>query len=94
MTDLNTPILVRHAAMWQPLASIAMIVCGNRCPTLQRLGVVTPGLQVKILYDSEKKTAEGQPRPKGAAFIEFTEHQHAVAALRALNNNPGGWVRV
>lgn len=45
--------------------------------------------QVKILVDTEKTTADGKPRPKGAAFVEFTEHQHAVAALRMLNNNPG-----
>ncbi|ONH91129.1 hypothetical protein PRUPE_8G095100 [Prunus persica] len=26
---------------------------------------------------------------RGAAFVEFTEHQHALVALRVLNNNPG-----
>jgi nucleolar protein 4 len=28
-------------------------------------------------------------RSRGAAFVEFTEHQHALVALRVLNNNPG-----
>lgn len=26
---------------------------------------------------------------RGVAFVEFTEHQHALVALRVLNNNPG-----
>ncbi|XP_011092825.1 RNA-binding protein 28 isoform X2 [Sesamum indicum] len=44
--------------------------------------------QIKILTDS-KKGKEGQKsRPRGVAFLEFTEHQHALVALRVLNNNP------
>lgn len=26
---------------------------------------------------------------RGVAFVEFLEHQHALVALRVLNNNPG-----
>eukprot|EP00897_Mesotaenium_endlicherianum_P008504 jgi/Mesen1/7682/ME000403S06864 len=45
--------------------------------------------QVKVLVDDTKKGPEGQAgRSRGAAFVEFTEHQHALVALRALNNNP------
>eukprot|EP00249_Psilotum_nudum_P016528 c25866_g1_i2 orf=785-3160(+) len=39
--------------------------------------------QVKVLRDEKKAGI-----PRGVAFIEFTEHQHALVALRALNNNP------
>ncbi|BBN17317.1 nucleolar protein 4 [Marchantia polymorpha subsp. ruderalis] len=39
--------------------------------------------QVKILRDEETGKA------RGTAFVEFTEHQHALVALRVLNNNPG-----
>ncbi|KAG6540867.1 hypothetical protein Mapa_017741 [Marchantia paleacea] len=38
--------------------------------------------QVKILRDEETGKA------RGTAFVEFTEHQHALVALRVLNNNP------
>eukprot|EP00850_Spirogloea_muscicola_P011480 SM000071S21104 [mRNA] locus=s71:474335:480295:+ [translate_table: standard] len=44
--------------------------------------------QVKILADSSKKDAKGAPRSRGAGFVEFVEHQHALVALRVLNNNP------
>ncbi|CAI5533669.1 unnamed protein product [Closterium sp. Naga37s-1] len=44
--------------------------------------------QVKVLREADRVGPDGKPRSKGAAFIEFSEHQHAVAALRALNNHP------
>ncbi|KAL7145263.1 hypothetical protein ABFS83_07G069400 [Erythranthe nasuta] len=45
--------------------------------------------QIKILQDDSKKVKEGEKsRPRGVAFLEFTEHQHALVALRVLNNNP------
>lgn len=43
--------------------------------------------QIKILKDSK----DGKPvknNSRGVAFVEFTEHQHALVALRVLNNNP------
>ena len=46
--------------------------------------------QVKILKDADKageakaKSAKG----KGFAFVELTDHEHALCALRQLNNNP------
>lgn len=39
--------------------------------------------QVKILKDE----ANGE-KSRGVAFVEFSEHQHALVALRVLNNNP------
>lgn len=44
--------------------------------------------QVKILRDDEKVAKDGLPLSKGLGFVEFKEHQHAVVALRSLNNNP------
>jgi len=37
---------------------------------------------------NEKSKKKLQGRSKGFAFVEFTEHVHALAALRMLNNNP------
>ncbi|KAK6143446.1 hypothetical protein DH2020_023794 [Rehmannia glutinosa] len=44
--------------------------------------------QIKILQDSKKGKEGEKSRPRGVAFLEFTEHQHALVALRVLNNNP------
>lgn len=47
-------------------------------------------MKIKILKDDPKKRKEGEKsRPRGVAFLEFTEHEHALVALRVLNNNPG-----
>ncbi|OVA08715.1 RNA recognition motif domain [Macleaya cordata] len=55
---------------------------------LSRASKQTPVIQqIKILKDSKDgKVAKNYSR--GVAFIEFTEHQHALVALRVLNNNP------
>ncbi|CAN6483513.1 unnamed protein product [Victoria cruziana] len=44
--------------------------------------------QVKILKDKKALTANTGERSRGVAFVEFSEHQHALVALRVLNNNP------
>ncbi|GAB2247632.1 hypothetical protein Droror1_Dr00007514 [Drosera rotundifolia] len=50
--------------------------------------------QAKILKDEKKaKVKEGNVKLKnhhsrGVGFVEFEEHQHALVALRVLNNNP------
>ena len=45
--------------------------------------------QAKILRDPERvDPADGLPRSRGLGFVEFTEHEHAICALRQLNNNP------
>ena len=31
---------------------------------------------------------KGVGRPLGYAFVNFTKHEHALAALRGFNNNP------
>lgn len=45
--------------------------------------------QAKILRDPEKVgAADGLPRSRGLGFVEFLDHEHAICALRQLNNNP------
>jgi nucleolar protein 4 len=45
-------------------------------------------LRARVLRDSTKLDVDGQPRSRGMAFVEFAEHEHALCALRSLNNNP------
>ncbi|XP_050232696.1 uncharacterized protein LOC126681245 isoform X2 [Mercurialis annua] len=42
--------------------------------------------QIKFLESLKKGKVKNQSRK--VAFLEFTEHQHALVALRVLNNNP------
>lgn len=44
--------------------------------------------QVKILKDIKKQSSNTKVQSHGVAFVEFTEHEHALVALRVLNNNP------
>ncbi|XP_034229458.1 RNA-binding protein 28-like [Prunus dulcis] len=50
----------------------------------QMCGSVT----IKFLEDVKKGKLVAENFSCGAAFVEFTEHQHALVALRVLNNNP------
>ena len=45
-------------------------------------------LHAKLLMDPNRLDADGKPRSRGLGFVEFGEHEHAIAALRAMNNNP------
>ena len=44
--------------------------------------------QVKLLRNADKVDAAGKQASKGLAFVEFGDHEHALCALRQLNNNP------
>ena len=44
--------------------------------------------QLKILRSKDRFDAEGVGRSKGFAFAEFSTHESALTALRAINNNP------
>ena len=41
------------------------------------------------MKDTKKGKVVAKNNSRGVAFVEFTEHQHALVALRVLNNNPG-----
>ncbi|MEW5317651.1 MAG: hypothetical protein WDW38_008933 [Sanguina aurantia] len=47
--------------------------------------------QVKILRETERLDADGLPLSKGLGFVEFADPEHALAALRQLNNNPAAF---
>ncbi len=44
--------------------------------------------QVKIERDPERKNKHGEAKSRGFGFVEFQSHEHALAALRKINNNP------
>jgi len=44
--------------------------------------------QAKIVRSAERNAAEGGLRSRGFGFVEFSQHAHALAALRQVNNNP------
>ncbi|XP_015268508.1 PREDICTED: RNA-binding protein 28 [Gekko japonicus] len=51
----------------------------------------TPGVRIKecrVMRDRKAPAGKGQGQSLGYAFVEFQEHDHALAALRRVNNNP------
>lgn len=48
-------------------------------------------MQIKFLKDEKKGKVVAERYSRGVAFVEFSEHQHALVALRVLNNNPGNF---
>ncbi|KAK4340373.1 hypothetical protein RND71_041835 [Anisodus tanguticus] len=44
--------------------------------------------QIKFLKDVKKGQVVTKNHSRGVAFLEFSEHEHALVALRVLNNNP------
>ncbi|KAK8946059.1 Transcriptional adapter ADA2 [Platanthera guangdongensis] len=45
--------------------------------------------KVKLLKDNKKEQASVKKQhSRGVAFVDFEEHEHALVALRVLNNNP------
>jgi nucleolar protein 4 len=47
--------------------------------------------QVKILREDAAPGGKAVGRSKGVGFVEFGDHEHALCALRQLNNNPAVW---
>ncbi|KAJ3670151.1 hypothetical protein LUZ60_010475 [Juncus effusus] len=45
--------------------------------------------KVNILNNDKKKVEPGNKKhSRGVAFVDFKDHEHAIVALRVLNNNP------
>ncbi|EAY92216.1 hypothetical protein OsI_13935 [Oryza sativa Indica Group] len=44
--------------------------------------------KVNILKNEKKSSSTAQKHSRGVAFVDFQEHEHALVALRVLNNNP------
>ncbi|XP_064092291.1 RNA-binding protein 28-like [Macrobrachium nipponense] len=50
-----------------------------------------PGCKIteaRIMRNLRDIGDDGKPKSRGYGFVSFTEHDHALAALRKLNNNP------
>lgn len=50
-----------------------------------------PGSKViesRIMKNLHDIGDDGKPKSRGYGFVTFTEHEHALAALRTINNNP------
>ena len=46
------------------------------------------GAQAIVLRDTSRLDDAGAAKSRGVGFVEFEEHEHALACLRQLNNNP------
>jgi nucleolar protein 4 len=44
--------------------------------------------QVKIVRDDDRLDRQGVPRSRGFGFVQFEKHEHALAALHTLGDNP------
>ncbi|XP_033739405.1 RNA-binding protein 28-like isoform X2 [Pecten maximus] len=44
--------------------------------------------ECRIMLDLERVNGQGKAKSRGYGFVNFTEHKHALQALRAANNNP------
>ena len=43
---------------------------------------------MKLLRSTDRVDSDGVGRSMGYGFVEFSDHQSALNALRAINNNP------
>ena len=48
-------------------------------------------MQVKVLRESGVRDKAGALQSKGIAFAQFSSQEHALCALRELNNNPAAF---
>jgi nucleolar protein 4 len=44
--------------------------------------------QARLLRDTSRVNSAGTAASRGMGFVEFLQHEDALAALRAMNNNP------
>lgn len=44
--------------------------------------------ECRIMCDMARVNAKGVPKSKGYAFVNFTQHKHALKVLNNINNNP------
>ncbi|KAI3899967.1 hypothetical protein MKW92_040458 [Papaver armeniacum] len=56
---------------------------------LSRVSEPTPIIQKLKILGQTKDAEATKNYPRGIALVEFAEHQHALVALRVLNNNAG-----
>lgn len=56
-----------------------------------QLRPTTPNPEIKIVQSMVLREGKEGSLSKGSGFVEFTEHYHALSALREVNNNPKYW---
>uniref|UniRef100_A0A915JQB0 RRM domain-containing protein n=1 Tax=Romanomermis culicivorax TaxID=13658 RepID=A0A915JQB0_ROMCU len=44
--------------------------------------------ECRVMRDLDRTNNQGKGKSRGYAFVEFDQHEHALACLKALNNNP------
>ncbi|KZV26202.1 RNA-binding protein 28 [Dorcoceras hygrometricum] len=76
----NVPTTMKEKDLKQLFLNAVVSRAKKQKPSIQ---------QIKLLEDTKKVDSGEKSGRRGVAFIEFTEHQHALVALRVLNNNPG-----
>ncbi|KAK5985483.1 RNA recognition motif domain containing protein [Trichostrongylus colubriformis] len=57
-------------------------ICREAAGNLSRI------TECRIWRDTSKLDSKGNPRSKGFAFVNFSEHKDALQCLQKLNNNP------
>lgn len=60
----------------------------ERSPSLPPLTASFLSPQCRVMRDRKAPAGKGQGQSLGYAFVEFQEHEQALAALRRVNNNP------
>lgn len=67
-----------------------MCLCGQQGALLSFMLFVTPvsPLQCRVMYDRKPEKGQVMGQSLGYGFVQFVEHEHALSALRYLNNNP------
>jgi nucleolar protein 4 len=69
-------------------------LCVSALQKAEGLGGGKPVIkQVKVVRSSDRLDGSGVGRSKRYGFVEFGAHEHALAVLRALNNNPNVFSR-
>lgn len=50
--------------------------------------VILFDFQCRIMRDADRVNSEGTAKSRGYGFVNFSDHNHALQALRSTNNNP------
>ncbi|KAI3849800.1 hypothetical protein MKW98_026714 [Papaver atlanticum] len=75
----NFPMTISEKQLKNLILDAVLSADSKQTPVIQ---------QLEILGKSKDAKAANKQLKRGTAFVEFSEHQHALAALKAFNNNP------
>ena len=74
-------LFTEHAGKGTIFKQVSTVVCCASAPS-------DIPCQVKVMRSKERFTADGLGRSLGFGFVELADHDTALTALRAINNNP------